>query len=652
MTSFSDDQLNKSSHAIQKLVLLGREKFALDLPGDQHQFNAFCWSIRSLSDRSTRNCNENLYFTRYRTTDDPLPDTYADIIKSWVILERGSLANMDHRVDAARILWEAILARRRGDPKAFQWSNLSEEDFNQAELFMHERNWAVSTIHKQGTRLLTLVNFLAARKICRPLCYVLQTPRPEDLHRHTLAGQAERMSKLPSIRAIEGLADLYSGRAEDKRDRLRLAAIALLIVTGFRIGELLALPEDCEIYETRNGKSAYGLRYYAEKTRGGEKFCAVRWLTPVGAQLAQKAIAEIREITADARERARVLEQHPDTVPLPGFTGTDAIRPTQLMQLFAVAGKPHVYGIPVDLLPRHRDTQGLFYRASEVEAYLRSLRVEHLWTLDRKDGSYQFLSETLLITFRHFFHAYKNTNRLLVEPLDIHYISAFLAPGHWHHSVFERFDIREEDGSFCKVTSHQFRHWLNDIADKGGLPIDLQTRWMGRSNAKDTGAYLHSTVDERLVWLKEGIREGTVSGPIAQVYFELPVDERDEFLEGQIQAVHITPMGICVHDFAINPCPYYLNCTRGCPEYLRTKGDQRERAYLIQIQKRTEKALNAITQEILDENGETAQASIQDYKETLAGVEAALAIDNDPALPGGATVRPFRGKPTRFQPEK
>src|SRR5437764_10515568 len=108
MMSFSDDQLNKSSHAIQELVLLGREKFALDLPGDQHQFNAFCWSIRSLSDRSTRNCNEKLYFTRYRTTDDPLPDTYADIIKSWVILERGSLANMDHRVDAARILWEAI----------------------------------------------------------------------------------------------------------------------------------------------------------------------------------------------------------------------------------------------------------------------------------------------------------------------------------------------------------------------------------------------------------------------------------------------------------------------------------------------------------------------------------------------------------------
>ena len=37
-----------------------------------------------------------------------------------------------------------------------------------------------------------------------------------------------------------------------------------------------------------------------------------------------------------------------------------------------------------------------------------------------------------------------------------------------------------------------------------------------------------------------------------------------------------TPYGVCVHDYAIDPCPYHLNCLAGCPEYLRTKGDQEE----------------------------------------------------------------------------
>jgi hypothetical protein len=647
--SISEDKRHGGSNAIQDLICLGREAFATALPGSQHNFDAASWNIKDLTDRFKAKREDRIYFTRYGTTDDPLPAFYANVIKSWVILERQSISNMSHRVDAARVLWEAVLMRRGGAPLAFRWENLSEEDLNQAELFMCERKWALSTTHKQAIRLLTLANFLAARKICHPLYYVIQTPRPQDLHNHTIEGQNERMSKLPSMRAIEGLADLYHEKAKEPRDRLRLAAIALLVVSGLRIGELLTLPENCEFRETRNGKPAYGLRYYAEKTRGGEKFFDIRWLTPVGAELAQRAIAEIRKITSEARTRARILEQYPDRVPLPGFSETDQLRSKQLTRLLGFAHRQNIYSISNNHLPCHRDAQGVFYYASDVEAYLLSMRIDPLWIVNRRDGTYQLLSETLLIAFRHFFKP-GATSILLVEPLSFGTINHFLSSSSWGRSVFERFNIQEENGSYCKVTSHQFRHWLNDIADKGGLPIDLQTRWMGRQHANDTKAYLHSTVEERLTWLKEGIREGKICGPVARVYFELPADERDEFLEGQIQAVHITPMGICIHDFAINPCPYHLNCARGCSEYLRTKGDQRERAYLIQVKRKTEKALDAVTEQVITENGETALAWIQHYKETLAGTEAALAVDDDPAVPEGSIVRPFDGKPTRFQP--
>jgi len=67
--------------------------------------------------------------------------------------------------------------------------------------------------------------------------------------------------------------------------------------------------------------------------------------------------------------------------------------------------------------------------------------------------------------------------------------------------------------------------------------VELLIRWMGRSDACDTQDYRHATVDKRLAWLKENIRQGTVAGFMADVYHALPTVERDEFLIGQIQAV-------------------------------------------------------------------------------------------------------------------
>jgi len=29
--------------------------------------------------------------------------------------------------------------------------------------------------------------------------------------------------------------------------------------------------------------------------------------------------------------------------------------------------------------------------------------------------------------------------------------------------------------------------------------------------------------------------------------------QRDSYLDGEIQAVHVTPLGLCLHDFAVTP---------------------------------------------------------------------------------------------------
>ena len=227
-------------------------------------------------------------------------------MKSWIILDRRSVGNMGRRSDAARILWDAIQRRRERKPEDFSWQSFSEEDLSQAELLMRA-SWSESTTYKLIVSLLVFTRFLAARGVCRPLYYTPQTPRVEDFNRHTISGQQERRDRLPTEAALQGIAAIYREHAVEPADRLRAAAVAILVVTGFRIGELLTLPLDCEVEEVRGGKPRYGIRYYKEKARGAEKMFAVRWLTATGAALARQAIHEIRTLTqgcAGARPRA------------------------------------------------------------------------------------------------------------------------------------------------------------------------------------------------------------------------------------------------------------------------------------------------------------------------------------------------------------
>jgi hypothetical protein len=425
-----------NSAAVRKLVLIAREKFAADLGADPGMFNSSFWDVSCLKDRAFNRTNRRVYFTRYGTNDQPLPADYSRVVKSWLVLDRRSPGNMGLRLAGARTFWEAILTRRSGEPATFQWQTLSEEDLSQAELLMRA-HWSLSTTYKRMMSLLVFTRFLASRNLCRPLYYTPQTPRVEDLNRHTIAGQQTRRDRLPTEAVLNGLADIYREHAVEPRDKLRAAALAILVVTGFRIGELLTLPLDCEVRETRGGQPRYGLRYYREKSRGGAKLLAVRWLTPIGAALAQEAIGGIRKITHAARERAQVLENSPHRVPLPGFHW--GARMTRSEVARALGCDPRsVFTIRQDKLIPHRDQSGIYYRAFEVEAYLRNARVRQLWTVDRRDGTRQKLSESLFIVFRNFFHATRSACPLLVEPVLLSQISDFITCRADMKSAFER----------------------------------------------------------------------------------------------------------------------------------------------------------------------------------------------------------------------
>lgn len=636
--------------ANSELLAIAREKFAADFSGKDHNFDALVWHIKPLRDRSTSRANSNLYFTRYGTLDQPLPSLYADVVKSWLILElRSSARTMCTKLDTARLLWEAILRRLSSKPETFRWERFCEEDLRQAEILMTEK-WRSSTTYKRAVWLVAFAQFLASRSICRPLSYAPQTPRSDDFSRYTIAGQEERMALMPSKAALEGLADIYQQHTKEPPDRLCACAIAILVVTGFRINELLTLPEDCEVEEVRGSQPRYGLRYYREKARGGERMFDVRWVTPIGAELARRAIAEIREITKGFRQQSRILEKNPQQVSIPGHSRADLVSAKEAAKTLGLRYRQSIYHTAFSNLKKYRDGNRTFYRVAEIEDYLLSKRVERLWTLDRKNGTYQMLSESLFIASQHFFSHTVGGCPLLIEPVTEQNISDFISGGKGKSlSAFERFGMKEPDGAFCHIHSHQLRHWLNTIAEKGGLPHDIQTRWLGRENPRDTDAYRHLFPSERVEWVKAGIRDGEMFGSMARVYFGLPANEREGFLEGQIQVAHITPMGLCLRDLVHTPCQFALNCLRGCSDYLRVKGDQSQRQRLIQIQRNTERAL-ALELERSANGDPASKAWVREYEETLNGVRAALAIDDEVESDAGIAATPFKRQSSKFKP--
>ncbi|MEX2571761.1 MAG: hypothetical protein WD737_10730 [Gemmatimonadota bacterium] len=113
-------------------------------------------------------------------------------------------------------------------------------------------------------------------------------------------------------------------------------------------------------------------------------------------------------------------------------------------------------------------------------------------------------------------------------------------------------------------------------AVEAGAPDDVIARWQGREQAGDLSFYKHLTREQKLSELKTALSASRLKGDFAKVYFALHEDVRDIWLEDQLQAVHVTPLGLCIHDFTISPCPHALNCLRGCSDYVYDSKDQKD----------------------------------------------------------------------------
>lgn len=641
-------------------IASAREKYAVDFP--TQDFDAACWDVRHLRASTRTSSNPRTYFTRHGTLGDPLPTAYAAVVKSYVVLHRSSITNLNMRVDAARMLWRAIEQRvgERDAAGQFRWDGLVSDDVREAETCMLAA-WGAGTVHKTAMQLVGMLDSLARRGLCPRLSVRVRTPRSEDRSRRTLSGAEERLAYRPTDAALQGLVDLFAGRGAtgsvvlSDADRIRLALVIVLLTTGLRVGEALTIPDDPLV--RRNGD--IGLRYWREKP-GDNATAAVFWPTAMQAELLIPAVEEVQRLTRDARARARELERDPSRVPPPGgFKWNDELTSAELAALLGCVGKDSVNGpltgrVPKRMMPgrgRYGGPYALF-RVADVMTYLRGERGPLEVLARRDDGTPQLLSDSLFIAFRNTFHDQKGTNTLLVDPIDQQTIGDFLGGRGGVPAVFARYGIREADGSTVELSSHQMRHWLVSAAEEGGASDEDIRRWQRRESDVDIAAYKHMTPDSRVRWAKRAVKDGRLRGPVRDLYFELverDPTEAEEYLDGAIQAMHITSLGLCIRDFSISPCPYKLNCVKGeCGDYLVDPENPQQRRELVQLERRSSRIVLTFEARVADGSGDDlADAWLDDARATRDGARRALAAE---VRPGERLARPFQGQPSRFAP--
>jgi hypothetical protein len=215
--------------------------------------------------------------------------------------------------------------------------------------------------------------------------------------------------------------------------------------------------------------------------------------------------------------------------------------------------------------------------------------------------------------------------------------------------VFERMEqelgvhMREPDGSLVAVNSHDCRRlFVTNAYAAGASDLDIM-RWQGREHAGDLPTYDRRSLNEKLAALKAAIRDGRVEGQLRQAYVQLAPEERDAWLDGQVGGLHVTPLGLCAHDYSATPCVKALNCLNRCRDFLHDPADADQRHALEQLERRTRDAIAVMEQQ----GKNVVSAWLEQTRATLATVQELLHLD--PTQHAGL-VQPFVSRPSLYAP--
>jgi len=360
----------------------------------------------------------------------------------------------------------------------------------------------------------------------------------------------------------------------------------------------------------------------------------------------REAVRNIRTHTQKARQIAKWYEEHPDEIYVPAKL--EHLRSCERLSLDQTGeivfdepinrGSVRLWcrGNGVEVVKVNR--LEFWVRFADVQAAVIAMLPRGFPWADKARGVKY--SKALCLTQRNFFHEQRTTYAGMIELVHHGQVSDRLGARSaiGVRSLFERFGFTEDDGSLLRVSTHQFRHYLNTLAQAGGLSqLDI-AKWSGRVDVRQNKTYDHQSDRDVLALVRSVVGdEKLVFGPLAKAP-QSALIPRDEFARLKVPTAHTTEFGYCIHDFTMLPCQIHRDCLN-CNEQVCIKGDAVREANIRRHRAETQQLLEEAT--VADIKGYAGTNRwVEHQARTLARLDQLCEIFDDPNIPAGAVIQP------------
>ncbi len=573
-----------------------------------------------------------------RTTNiaDAFDDNFIDFAKSYFRYQQG------HRPTGARNELKALRAIEAAllrNSLIASIQNLSISILDQAAQLIREY-YARGSDYHGGRELERLAKFITSKKLiandlsnwCNPIL------RKQDEIQTGGKAKARRDKKLPSDEALLALAEIFSNNPSEPKDIFTSSTFAMSMCAPSRITEILELPVDCEIQEKDSkGVLRYGWRFYSGKGYGAD----IKWIPSEMVNIAKEGIRRITALTEDARKIAAWIEtgstkfyRHEQC---PNVLDNEPLNVIQACKALGLSCKTKTAA--------HSSLHNMNLPSQDGKNTLDSL---WKYVLSRQPKNFPWLSQEKGIKYsnalfcmqKNLIGTQRGTSPVILWKPTIVVFNSDLSPRYSlqsdHKNIFDRYGYKNTDGSRLKVTSHQARHLLNTIAQRGGLSQLQIAKWSGRAEVKQNRSYNHMSEYEMVAKAEELDTSLTLFGPSGEIEKQIPITIQ-EFNLMEKGAVHITEFGVCVHDFTMTPCEKYRDCLN-CAEQVCIKGDQDK---LIRIKLRLEEVTKQYNeaQNAMNSGHAGADRWYEYHKNTMHRLQELISILENPQVQEGAQIK-------------
>ncbi|MCO8165222.1 integrase [Pseudomonas sp. 21LCFQ010] len=555
-----------------------------------------------------------------------------DFAKSYVRYQQGlKPSKLKNEFKAIRCIEEALLSK-----KGIADITLVDPDVMDVAAAVAATYKA--TAYQAGLNLQGLVTFLnESRIISSPVNWVNPFSKEMEIGSTSVEGKQKRDEKMPPDGAIDAMAEMFYNDLQSPRDRFTTSIFALCLCAPSRISEVQDLPANCLHYETDSkGVNRVGLRFYAGKGYMSD----IKWLPTVMNGVAEEAVRRLLELSEAGRAVARWYEENPEKfyrhAECPNVSEDYPLSSLQVCEAMGIKPGVNAATAVKSFFATYSPYKALTDQGGKLtlrflNEYCRSkLPAGFPWKNKERHIRY---SEALCGFRKHELRPDLTTSPVAVWTpgvndftLDINYRAG------QERSIWQRQGYKNADGSPVHMVSHQIRHYLNTLANRGGLgQLDI-AKWSGRKNIHQNSTYNHMHDDEYV----EMARDVGVGGVLAKVKVNDPVTYADlgEIGEG---IAHLTPYGFCVHNFAMLPCQKHRDCIN-CTEQVCIKGDKVKLERLILVRDGTRSQL-AKAREADEQGVYGADRWAQHQIKTLERAEQLISILESPDTPDGTIVR-------------